>query len=152
MGFAFVQPDLGAALHVGIEQPADSDARPLDPSDFAQGHRQLMLPGVGCGRPSHLAWGQDARDHGGALRKMSGQFAARSGSLIVPPISPFRSLGQAAGSKRERRFDGRALIRGMNWKPGRAVTAKTWSVKRPMSAYCLWTFWPASVIRSPSRV
>jgi hypothetical protein len=32
------------------------------------------------------------------------------------------------------------------------VTAKTWSVKRPVSAYCLWTFWPASVIRSPSRV
>ena len=43
-------------------------------------------------------------------------------------------------------------MRGMNLKPGRAVTAKTWSVKRPVSAYCLWTFWPASVIRSPSRV
>jgi hypothetical protein len=93
MGFAFVQPDLGAALHVGIEQPADSDARPLDPSDFAQGHRQLMLPEVGCGRPSHLAWGQDARDHGGALRKMSGQFAAMSGSLIVPPIRSCREVG-----------------------------------------------------------
>jgi hypothetical protein len=70
------------ALAIGAAQ------RPLDPSDFAQGHRQLMLPGVGCGRPSHLAWGQDARDHGDALRRMSGPFAARSGSLILPPISP----------------------------------------------------------------
>ena len=37
-------------------------------------------------------------------------------------------------------------MRGMNWKPGKAVTAKTWSVKPRVSAYCSRIFWPASVI------
>jgi hypothetical protein len=46
MGLAFVQPDLGAALHVGIEQPVDNEERPLDPSDFTQCDRKLMLPRV----------------------------------------------------------------------------------------------------------
>jgi hypothetical protein len=46
MGFAFVQPDLGATLYVGIEQPVDDEERPLDPSDFPEGHGQLVLSGV----------------------------------------------------------------------------------------------------------
>jgi hypothetical protein len=29
MGLAFVEPDLGAALHVGIEQPVDDEERPF---------------------------------------------------------------------------------------------------------------------------
>jgi hypothetical protein len=48
MSLAFVQPDLGTALHVGIEQPVDGKERPLDPSDFPQRHREFMLSGIGC--------------------------------------------------------------------------------------------------------
>ena len=44
---AFVQADLGAALHVGIEQPIDDEERPFYPPDFAQGHRQFVLARVG---------------------------------------------------------------------------------------------------------
>ena len=51
MGLAFVQPDLGAALHGGIKQPVDDEERPLDPSDFPQGHGQLVLSGAGCELP-----------------------------------------------------------------------------------------------------
>ena len=46
MRLAFVQPDLGAALHVGVEQPVDDEERPLDPSDFPESNGQLMLSGV----------------------------------------------------------------------------------------------------------
>lgn len=46
MRLAFVQPDLGAALHVGVEQPVDDEERPLDPSDFPESNGQLMLTGV----------------------------------------------------------------------------------------------------------
>ena len=34
------------------------------------------------------------------LRSISGQFATMRRSLILPPISPFSSFGQEAGSKR----------------------------------------------------
>jgi hypothetical protein len=50
-----VEADLGAALHVGIEQPVDDEARPFDPSYFPQRHRQLVLSGIGCELPQQLA-------------------------------------------------------------------------------------------------
>jgi hypothetical protein len=34
MGFSFVQADLRAALHVGVQQPIDDEQRPFDPPDF----------------------------------------------------------------------------------------------------------------------
>ena len=34
MCFALVQADLGATLHVGVQQPVDNEQRPFDPSDF----------------------------------------------------------------------------------------------------------------------
>lgn len=34
---AFVKADPGPALHVGIEQPFDTEEHPVHPSDFAQG-------------------------------------------------------------------------------------------------------------------
>ena len=46
-----VQTDLCAALHVRIEQPFHNEQSPFHPSDFAQGHRQFMLSGVGCELP-----------------------------------------------------------------------------------------------------
>ena len=46
VGFALVQTDLGTALHIGVEQPVDDEERPFDPSDFPQGHSQLMLTGI----------------------------------------------------------------------------------------------------------
>ena len=47
MGLTLVETNLGAALHVGIEQPVDDEERPLDPPDFLEGLSQLMLAGVG---------------------------------------------------------------------------------------------------------
>jgi|GEM_PF-3296292 len=61
MGPALVQADLGAALHVGIEQPVDDEQRPLNPSDFPQGNDQLVLSGIGCEFTQQLAWRHDAR-------------------------------------------------------------------------------------------
>ena len=55
MGLTFVEPDLCAALHVGIEQPIDDEERPFDPSDFSQGDRQLVLSGIGGKLPQELA-------------------------------------------------------------------------------------------------
>jgi len=34
MCFALVQADLGAALHVGVQQPVDDEQHPFNPSDF----------------------------------------------------------------------------------------------------------------------
>ena len=55
MGLTLVEADLGAALHVGIEEPVDDKERPFDPSDFPQGDRQFMLPWVGRELPQELA-------------------------------------------------------------------------------------------------
>lgn len=33
-GFRGAGHDLGAALHVGVQQPVDDEQRPFDPSDF----------------------------------------------------------------------------------------------------------------------
>ena len=43
VGFAFVQADLGAALHVCIEQPVDDEERSLNAPDFSECQGQLML-------------------------------------------------------------------------------------------------------------
>ena len=43
MGFAFVEANVCAALHVGVEQPLHGEQGALDASDFPQGKRQLML-------------------------------------------------------------------------------------------------------------
>jgi len=34
VGLAFIEADLGTALHVSIEQPVDDEQRPFDPPDF----------------------------------------------------------------------------------------------------------------------
>ena len=65
MRFALVQSDLGAALHVGIQQPVDDEQRPFDPANFAQCDGKLMLSGIGCKFPQQLAWGHYARHHCG---------------------------------------------------------------------------------------
>ncbi len=43
MGFTFVEPDLGAALHIGIKQPIDDKECTFDPSDFPKGDSKVML-------------------------------------------------------------------------------------------------------------
>ena len=43
MGFTFVEPDLGAALHIGIKQPIDDKECTFDPSDFSKGDSKVML-------------------------------------------------------------------------------------------------------------
>jgi hypothetical protein len=48
MGFTFVEPYLGAALHVGIKQPFDDKKCPFNPSDFTKGDSQVMLAWMGC--------------------------------------------------------------------------------------------------------
>lgn len=48
MCLAFVQTDLGAALHIGVEQPVDDEQRSFHPSDFLEGFGQFMLAGIGC--------------------------------------------------------------------------------------------------------
>jgi hypothetical protein len=47
MCLAFVQTDLGAALHIGVDQPVDDEQRSFHPSDFFEGFGQLMLAGIG---------------------------------------------------------------------------------------------------------
>lgn len=44
VGLAFVEAYLGAALHLGIEQPFDDKRCPFDPPDFAQRQCQVVLP------------------------------------------------------------------------------------------------------------
>ena len=65
MRYAFVQTDLGTALHVGIKHPFDDEQRPFHPSDFLEGLSQLMLAEVGREFAEQLAGRHDACDHGG---------------------------------------------------------------------------------------
>ena len=74
-------------------------------------------------------------------RRISGQFWMIRPSLILPPIRPRSSFGPAAGSKRYSLFEGRSRMRGINRKASSEVTAKTWSVKPPVLAYCSLIFW-----------
>jgi hypothetical protein len=48
MGFTFVEADPGTALHIGVKQPVDDEQGSLEPSDFPQSGRKLMLPGICC--------------------------------------------------------------------------------------------------------
>lgn len=43
MGFALVQADLSATLHIGVQQPVDDEQRPFD---FAQRDCKLVLSGI----------------------------------------------------------------------------------------------------------
>lgn len=43
MGFTFVQPDLGAALHVRIKQPVNDEERSFHAPDFPERQGQLVL-------------------------------------------------------------------------------------------------------------
>ena len=43
MGFTFVEPDLGAALHIGIKQPIDDKECTFDPSDFSKGDSKVSV-------------------------------------------------------------------------------------------------------------
>lgn len=43
MRLTFVQTDLGAALHVGVQQPFDNEQGALDATDLSQRHSKFML-------------------------------------------------------------------------------------------------------------
>ena len=66
MGFALVEPNLGTALQIGIQNPVDHEQGPLDATDLAQGCGQFVLPWIGGELAQNLA-GRDApgRDGGG---------------------------------------------------------------------------------------
>lgn len=52
MRLTFVQTDLGAALHVGVQQPFDNEQGALDTTDLSQRHCKFMLsrvPGLDLG-------------------------------------------------------------------------------------------------------
>ena len=93
MSLAFVQPDLCAALHVGIEQPVDDKERALDTSDFAQGQGQLVLSGIGSELPQQLARGHDARDHGGSAAQDVGPVCRDEGFLDLAADQPLQLFG-----------------------------------------------------------
>ena len=65
MGFTFIETDLGAALHVDIEQPIDNKKCPFDPSDFTQSDGKVMLTRMRSKLFQELAGRHDARHHGG---------------------------------------------------------------------------------------
>ena len=69
---AFVQPDLGAALHVGVEEPFDDEEGALDAADLAKRNGQLVLARTGGELLEQLTGRYDARHHGG--RRTPGQF------------------------------------------------------------------------------
>ncbi len=46
MRFSLVEPDLSAALHVGVQHPVDHEQRALDAADFAHGEGKVILPGI----------------------------------------------------------------------------------------------------------
>lgn len=46
VGFTLVEPDLGAPLHIGVENPFYEKECALDAADLAQRHRQIVLARV----------------------------------------------------------------------------------------------------------
>ena len=44
MRLTFIESDLSATLHIGVEQPFDDEQGPLDTPNFAKGDGQIMLP------------------------------------------------------------------------------------------------------------
>ena len=65
MGFTFVEPDLGAALHIGIKQPIDDKECTFDPSDFSKGDSKVMLTRMRGKLFQELAGRHDTSHHGG---------------------------------------------------------------------------------------
>jgi hypothetical protein len=46
MRLAFVPANLGAPLHVCVQQPINDEERALDAADFPKGRSQFMLVGM----------------------------------------------------------------------------------------------------------
>lgn len=65
MGLPLIKTNLSAPLHISIEQPLNNEQRPFDPTDFAQGHGQLVLTGVRGEFLQQLAGWHDPCGHGG---------------------------------------------------------------------------------------
>ena len=127
VGLAFVETYLGAALHLGIEQPFDDKQCPFDPPDFAQrkcqvvlsrSRRQFLEEMTGCILPESMVATQ---------RRTSGQLVMMVVSRMRSPVRPFSSFGTACGSKTCNLLEARSRMRGgtdsqaMTWrqKPGR---------------------------------
>src|SRR5690606_12327427 len=47
MRFALVEPDLGAALQIGVQNPVDHEQGSLDAADLAQSRGKFVLPRIG---------------------------------------------------------------------------------------------------------
>ena len=58
-----VAAELGAALHVGVEQPFDDEQCAFDPADLPQGQRQIMLPRARGQFLEEVTWLHPARQH-----------------------------------------------------------------------------------------
>ena len=59
MCLALVEPYLGAALQIGIQNPVDHEQGAFDAADLAQGRGQFVLPRIGSELTQDLA-GRDA--------------------------------------------------------------------------------------------
>ena len=97
MRLALVETDLGAALHVGVEQPVDDEQRPLDPSYFPQRHSEFMLSGIGCEFPQQLARRHGSCRHGGRAAQDVGPVCRDEGFLDLAadqPLQLFRAGGR----------------------------------------------------------
>ena len=47
MSLAVVQPSVGPALHIGVEQPVDGEKNAFNPSDFSESNIQFVLARIG---------------------------------------------------------------------------------------------------------
>jgi hypothetical protein len=65
MGFTFIETNLRAALHIGIQQPIDNKERSFDPSYFSKGDGQIMLSWMGGKLSTELTWRHYTSHHGG---------------------------------------------------------------------------------------
>ena len=63
MCLSLVKADMGAALHVGVEQPFDDEQCAFDPADLPQGQRQIMLPRARGQFLEEVTWLHPARQH-----------------------------------------------------------------------------------------
>ena len=55
MGLALVEPDLRAALQIGIQNPVDHEQGSLDAADFPQSRREFVLSRIGGELTQNLA-------------------------------------------------------------------------------------------------
>lgn len=71
MGFTLVEPDLGAPLHVRVEDPLYNEECAFDTADLAQRDREIVLARVGSELAQELAGSDLAGGHsGGAAEKI----------------------------------------------------------------------------------